>query len=147
MKAEDRINNSLGFILYRTALALKSALQRAFKEEGFEVTAEQWNIIRHLYEEEGLSQREIGDKAAKDKPNVTRMLDALEKKGLLRRRPDSRDRRKYRLYLTPAGRDLHDRLFPLAQELRRRVRRHLSPEEADLLKGILNKIYQDFSRL
>ena len=47
--------DSLGFIIYRTALALKSALQRFFKENGFEITAEQWAIIRHLWEEDGLS--------------------------------------------------------------------------------------------
>ena len=53
--------DSLGFLIYRTALALKSALQRSFKENGFEITAEQWAIIRHLWEEDGLSQREIAD--------------------------------------------------------------------------------------
>jgi hypothetical protein len=58
--------DSLGFIIYRTALALKSALQRLFKEHGFAITAEQWAIIRHLWEEEGLSQREIAEKTSKD---------------------------------------------------------------------------------
>ncbi len=145
MKDADQLQNSLGFILYRTALAVKSALQRAFKEKGYEITAEQWNMIRHLWEGEGLSQREIGDKAAKDKPNITRMLDALEKKGLLFRRPDPRDRRKYRVYLTQAGKDLHQRLLPLARSLRERVARNLAPGEVDLLKATLNKIYRDIN--
>ena len=77
MNGEDyHIKDTLGFILYRTALALKSALQRCLNENGYEITPEQWGLIRHLWEEEGLSQREIGEKAAKDKPNVTRILDA-----------------------------------------------------------------------
>ncbi|HZE22339.1 MAG TPA: MarR family transcriptional regulator, partial [Desulfobaccales bacterium] len=84
--------DSLGFIVYRTALALKSALQRCFKENGYEITGEQWAIIRHLWEEEALSQRELAEKTSKDKPNITRMLDALEKKHLIFRQADPRDR-------------------------------------------------------
>jgi DNA-binding MarR family transcriptional regulator len=138
---------SLGFIIYRTALALKSALQRFFKENGFEITAEQWGIIRHLWEEDGLSQREIGEKASKDKPNITRMLDALERKRLIFRQPDPGDRRKYCIYLTKEGRQLQERLLPLAQDLRGRVTQDLAPQEIDLLKDTLNKIYQNIRGL
>jgi hypothetical protein len=95
-----QIKDSLGSINYRTGLALKSALQRFFKENGYEITAEQWGILRHLWERKGLSQREIGEKAGKDTPNITRMLDALEKKRIIFRQPDPRDRRKYCIYLT-----------------------------------------------
>jgi DNA-binding MarR family transcriptional regulator len=136
----SHIQDSLGLMIYRTALALKSALQRCFKENGFEITAEQWVIMRHLWEEEGLSQREIGEKAAKDKPNITRMLDALEKKRLIFRQPDPRDRRKFCVYLTKEGKQLHERLLPLAQTLREQVTRSLSQPEIDRIKETLGKI-------
>jgi DNA-binding MarR family transcriptional regulator len=139
--------DSLGYIIYRTALALKAALQRFFKENGYETTAEQWGIIRYLWEEEGLSQSEIGKRTSKDKPNITRMLDALEKKRLIFRQADLRDRRKYCIYLTKEGKDLHARLWPLAQNLRERVTQNLAPPEIDLVKGILNKIYQNIGNL
>jgi DNA-binding MarR family transcriptional regulator len=135
--------DSLGFIIYRTALALKAALQRSLKENGYDITAEQWGIIRHLGEEDGLSQREIGEKAAKDKPNITRMLDALEKKHLIFRQPDPRDRRKYCIYLTKEGKSLQARLLPLIQKLRQKATQNLPETEIDLLKVILNKIYQN----
>jgi DNA-binding MarR family transcriptional regulator len=138
-----QINDSLGFIIYRTALALKAALQRCFKENGYEITAEQWAIIRHLWEEEGLSQREIGEKASKDKPNITRMLDVLEKKRLIFRQPDPRDRRKYCIYLSKEGKQLHERLLPLAQTLRQSVTRSLARQELDSLKSTLEKIYHN----
>jgi DNA-binding MarR family transcriptional regulator len=139
--------DSLGFIIYRTALALKSALQRCFKENGYEITGEQWAIIRHLLEEDGLSQREIAEKTSKDKPNITRMLDALEKKRLIFRQPDPRDRRKYCIYLTKEGRQLHERLLPLIQNLRERTTQNLDPPEIDLLKKALTKIYQNTCNL
>lgn len=147
MSEEAYIQDSLGLMIYRTALALKSALQRCFKENGFEITGEQWAIIRHLWEEEGLSQREIGEKAAKDKPNITRMLDALEKKRLIYRQPDPRDRRKFCVYLTKEGKQLHDLLLPLVQTLRKQVSRSLSAPEIDCFKETLTKINQNISEL
>ena len=147
MNDYDPIQDSPGFIIYRTALALKSALQRFFKENGYEITAEQWGIIRHLWEEEGLSQREIGEKASKDKPNITRMHDALEKKRFIFRQPDPRDRRKYCIYLTKEGRQLHERLFPLAQHLREKAIQNLAQQEINLLKATLNKIYRNIGIL
>jgi DNA-binding MarR family transcriptional regulator len=137
------IQDSLGFIIYRAALALKTALQRCFKENGYEITAEQWGIIRHLGEEDGLSQREIGEKAAKDKPNITRILDALEKKHLIFRQPDPHDRRKYCIYLTKEGRQLLECLLPLTHTLRQRTLQNLPQPEIELLKTTLNKIYQN----
>jgi DNA-binding MarR family transcriptional regulator len=139
--------DSLGFIIYRTALALKSALQRSFKENGYEITGEQWAIIRHLWEEEALSQREIAEKTSKDKPNITRMLDALEKKHLILRQSDPRDRRKYCIYLTKEGKQLYERLLPLTQSLRQRVTQNLAPAEVDLAKEILNKVYHNTCNL
>ncbi len=148
MNGEDyHIKDTLGFILYRTALALKSALQRCLNENGYEITPEQWGLIRHLWEEEGLSQREIGEKAAKDKPNITRILDALEKKRIIFRQPDPRDRRKYCIYLTKEGKQLHERLFPLVQNLRQKVTQNVAPQDIDLLKDTLNKIYQNIGNL
>jgi DNA-binding MarR family transcriptional regulator len=141
----EQVTDSLGFIIYRTALALKAALQRRFKDNGFEITAEQWGILRQLREEEGLTQREIGEKAAKDKPNITRMLDVLEKKRLLFRQPDPRDRRKYRIYLSREGKQLYERLAPLAQTLRAGITRNLSAPELDRLKDTLNKIQQNLN--
>jgi DNA-binding MarR family transcriptional regulator len=147
MEDNDQITDSLGFIIYRTALALKAALQRCFKDNGYEITAEQWGIIRQLREEEGLSQREIGERAAKDKPNITRMLDVLEKRRLLFRQPDPRDRRKYRIYLSREGKQLYEGLAPLASTLREGVTRNLTRQELDRLQDTLNKINRNLDRL
>ncbi len=141
------MQDSLGFIIYRTALALKSALQRCFRENGHEITGEQWAIIRRLGEEDGLSQREIAEKTSKDKPNITRMLDALEKKHLIFRQPDPRDRRKYCIYLTKEGKQLLERLLPLALALRAKITQDLPPHEVDLVRDTLNKIYQTIGNL
>ena len=72
-------------------------------QSDLDVTPEQWVVLFRLYEREGLTQSELGDRTVKDKTTVTRILDRLEKKGLLYRRRDTRDRRSQRIYLTESG--------------------------------------------
>jgi DNA-binding MarR family transcriptional regulator len=122
-------------------------LQRCLNENGADITAEQWVIVRHLWEEEGISQREIGERAAKDKPNITRMLDALERKRLILRQPDPQDRRKFCVYLTQEGKQLHERLLPITQFFRKQVTQNLSQPEQDILKAVFTKINYNLSNL
>lgn len=113
------IDKSIGFIIYRAALKMKSTLQRILKDRGFDITPEQWGILRVLWEEEGLSQKEIGDRLFKDKPNITRMLDALERKRLIFRQPT--DRRRYSIFLTKEGKKLQEEVLPTVLEMQEKA--------------------------
>jgi len=145
MKEQYSIEKSVGFFIYRTALLMKSALQRTLKEEGFNITAEQWAILRVLWEEEGLSQKEIGDRLFKDKPNVTRIVDALERKRLLFRQAVHNDRRKYALYLTKEGKKLQAELLPIAQQMIEKATNSLTKSDLETLQNLLNIIYGNLS--
>lgn len=145
MKEKYSIEKSIGFYIYRTALIIKSTLQRSLKERGFDITAEQWGILRVLWEEEGLSQKEVGDRLFKDKPNVTRIVDAMERKGMLFRQPVHNDRRKYSLYLTRDGKKLQAELLPIAQEILKKATNSLNNNELESLKNLLNVIYGNLS--
>jgi DNA-binding MarR family transcriptional regulator len=143
MKKTYTVEKSIGFIIYRTALAMKSALQRTLKERGFDITPEQFGILHVLREEEGLSQREIGNILFKDKPNVSRMLDALERKRLIFRQPT--DRRRYSIFLTEEGKKLIEGSFPIGLQLIEKAINGLLAREIESLEGMLNKIYENVS--
>ena len=137
------VEKSIGFIIYRTALALKAVLQRTLKEQGFDITPEQYGILRVLLEEEGLSQKEIGSILFKDKPNVSRMLDALERKKLIHRQPT--DRRRYAIFLTAEGKKLIEELLPIGLQLEEKALNGLLVREIEALETNLNKIYLNIS--
>jgi DNA-binding MarR family transcriptional regulator len=139
MSQGHAIEKFIGFVIYRTALAMKSAFQRTLKERGLDITPEQCGILHVLHEEEGLSQKEIGDILFKDKPNVSRMLDALERKGLIFRQPS--DRRRYAIFLTEAGKTLFEEIRPLGLQLEENAIKGLLAREIEALEGMLNKIY------
>ncbi len=138
------LDESLGYIINRTALRLKHELQQAFKTKGYDVTPEQWAILNRLWEQEGLSQVELAERTFKDKPNVTRMLDVLERRNLIFRQKDGNDRRAFQVYLTEEGQKLKDKLIPLATEVLERGLKDLTHEEIESLKNKLDRIYNNF---
>jgi len=143
MTERYRIEKSTGFIIYRTALAMRGALQRVLKEHGFDITPEQYGILMLLREEEGLSQKEIGDVLFKDKPNISRMLDALERKRLILRQ--SIDRRSFAIFLTEEGKRLAETILPIKLQLEEKALKGLLAREIETLESIINKIYRNIS--
>jgi DNA-binding MarR family transcriptional regulator len=137
------IEKATGFIIYRTALAMRGAFERTLKEQGFDITPEQCGILSLLREEEGLSQKEIGHVLFKDKPNISRMLDILERKRLILRQ--ATDRRKYSIFLTEEGKEVIDKVLPLKLQLGERLFNGLLAREIEALESILNKIYRNIS--
>ena len=69
---EFTFEEAVGYVVNRAALRLKAALQKAFRESGYDVTAEQWAVLNCLWTNEGMTQTEIADRVAKDKTNLTR---------------------------------------------------------------------------
>jgi DNA-binding MarR family transcriptional regulator len=137
------IEKSTGFIIYRTALAMRAAMQRNLQEQGYDITPEQYGILMLLREEEGLSQKEIGDVLFKDKPNISRMLDALERKRLILRQ--STNRRSFAILLTIDGKRLAEEILPLKRQLEEKAMNGLLAREIEALESIINKIYGNVS--
>lgn len=137
------LENSLGFIIYRTALEMKTALQRAFRRKGFDITAEQWGILLTLWEKDGVSQQDIAARTYKNKANITRYIDALEEKGILARKADPADRRKYYIFLTEKGRNLRPELMPIALDALKAATGDLKKNEMEDIKCALNRIYEN----
>src|ERR1041385_3162163 len=91
---------------------MRRSAQRILKELNSGITLDQWRFLKMIYEEEGLSQYEIGEATLKDAPTATRIIDQLCKKKLVERRVDKEDRRRFRLHLTKTGSRKVDELMP-----------------------------------
>ncbi len=128
----------LGYVINKAALMLKNELGRRFKP--YDITVEQWRLLNRLWERDGLTQKELAEQIFKDQPNTTRILDKLQKKGIIRREASPDDRRAFIVNLTDEGRILRERLLPIASKTGEDVFMGVSGEEQRLLKGLLNKI-------
>ena len=112
-KAKFKQENSPGFIIHRLDTLLKLGLRHAFKEKGFDFTAEQWGVLFSLYRSEGIHQSELGGRVGKDRHNITRILNLMEKKGYIRRIPNEHDKRRYNIFLTEKSREIEESLISI----------------------------------
>lgn len=133
-----------GFILERTARKMKQAFQRLLKEMEAGITADQWVVLDTLRKGDGLSQFEIAELVYKDPPTLTRIIDLLCSKDLVRRETHADDRRRMRVFLTDAGRRLIAELLPVVRSFREQGWNDLSADDLHQLKHILDRVFSNF---
>ena len=97
--------------LVESSRLLRNYIDHRAKTRG--TTRAQWIVLFRLRQQEGLSQVDLADVLELQPISLVRLLDRLVEHGLLERRPDPKDRRANRLFLTRAGRQLVDDLDSL----------------------------------
>ncbi len=105
-----------------------------------ELEPREFALLRALGAAEGQSQQAIAGRLQIPPSRMVALVDALEARGLLERRPNPLDRRARALYLTDAGRELLGRAFVLAAGLERDLCATLSPAEVEQLLELLRRI-------
>ncbi len=96
--------------LLRTTDLVRRRLADVIEPHG--LTSQQFNVLRILRGagDAGLPTLEVAERMVEQTPGITRLLDRLEAKGLVRRQRCPKDRRQHLCWITPAGRTLIDRL-------------------------------------
>lgn len=136
---------TIGFVTYRTSLSIKQYLLKNFKENGFDITVEQWGVMYRIFKNGGLTQNQIAEKSFKQGPNITRIIDDLEEKGFVLRNQDANDRRKYLLFLTDKGSDYVLNLRKIIGKAKEDFSEGISQEEMFQAINVLNKIYHNIN--
>lgn len=135
------------FWLDKTIKRIRQYTQQVFEQKGFKLTIDQWVILKRIADDEGCSQKEIAEKTYKDPASITRIIDALSKKGLVERRPQPTDRRRYDMYLTSEGNALYHQMIDSVIEIRKKPLENISESELQQLKSILDRMYDSFDEL
>ncbi len=128
--------------LERTSDALTRQMAEVLKPAG--LTGTQYNVLRILRgaEPAGLTCGEVGGRMITHDPDITRMLDRLEKRGLIVRSRDARDRRVIITRITPAGLQVLERLDEPVTAEHRRLLRHITQESLQRLADLLEEVRQ-----
>ncbi|MCM3783048.1 MarR family transcriptional regulator [Neobacillus mesonae] len=129
---------SIGFMLGVAHRRAVNVMTSRLKE--YDITTEQWSVLLQIYSNEGLNQKEIAVKAYKDQPTTTRILDMLEKKNLIIRKPSQKDRRAFELFLTEEGRDLSNTLLPIESSFNEEIAQIVPKEDMDVFWKVLSDI-------
>ncbi|MEO5912053.1 MAG: MarR family transcriptional regulator [Pelobium sp.] len=137
--------STYSYLLDRTNRKIKQYALQKFKEEDFDITVDQWLILKNLSLHNDQNQSQLAELTGKDHPTLTRILDLLCKKDLVERRANAGDRRSFIIHLTPNGIQKQKEWAPKVAEIRTKAWENLSEKDYLDLKRILNTIYQSLS--
>ena len=104
---------SVGYQIRQTNRLFSRYLQQ--KIAPFGLTLGMWYFLRALWEQDGLTQRELSVIVGTMEPTTLTAIKAMEREGLVRRQKNTSDRRKLNIHLTERGRGLKAELLPLAR--------------------------------
>lgn len=138
-KGENSPEHEAYLNIARTHVVLAARYVRLFRRHG--ISSPQYNILRVLWVtgEGGLPIREIADRMTACVPDMTRLVDRLERAGLAERERSDKDRRVILVNLTPRGVDLLQRLEPSIREVDSELLGHLCQEELAAINRLMAK--------
>ena len=127
----------------RTAGALRQGTSELLKP--FDLSAPQYNVLRILRGagDEGLPCSEVGDRLITRDPDVTRLLDRLEKRDLIQRGRSSKDRRVVTATITKKGIELVNDLDTPVMDMHAEQLGHMKKKELKKLVALLEKLRGD----
>ena len=131
------LDRDLLFLLSDVGRLVRINADRRAREDG--MTRAQWVILARLERMGGLSQKELADALEVEPITVGRLVDRLQGRGLVERRPDPFDRRIWRLHLTPDAAPILARIEAYRAELHARITAGLDRETVhQVVEALLN---------
>ena len=143
MTEQFKVDQQLVFAILngKVSTAINRKLYRNFRQNGIDITPEQWTILLALWEKDGVPQQELCNATFKDKPSMTRLIDNMERQHLVVRISDKNDRRTNLIHLTKTGRELEGRAFKIANITLEEALRGLTTDELKIAQEVLKKIF------
>lgn len=136
--ADFVIDESIGYLIKRTRSMLSAAVEREIADQ--DATYEQWGVLLMILTERGDTAAVLARGMECDTGSMTRMLDRLEAKELIKRTRSEDDRRRVQLDLTPTGKKQAERIQKAIVKVLNRHLDGFSAEELDLFKSFLRRM-------
>jgi len=140
------LENALAYWIHRVYQATRGAMYTRFRASGEEITPEQWIVLVRLWQQDGRTQTELGAATFHDRPTMSRIVDVMERRGLVERRADPENARARRVHLTRRGKALRKTLVPLARALVGDVQRGISRKDLEVTRATLMKMFANVER-
>ncbi|MGO4889305.1 MarR family winged helix-turn-helix transcriptional regulator [Anaerobacillus sp. MEB173] len=106
----------------------------------YNITAEQWSVLRALHEFDHITQKELSARSDKDQATLTKILDLLEKNEYVKRIQNPADRRSFLIAVTENGRMLATKLSPYIEEKFEQLTEHIDQEKLAIYEEVLCSI-------
>lgn len=134
-RAHDQV---LGYLLKHAYLELEEQTDAALEPLG--TTARDLGALRVVAAAAGRSQQEVAAVLGVDRTSMVALLDRLERKAIIARRPSTQDRRRNVVELTPAGRELFEQAERICLQVEEEFTRSIGSRRAGELRRTLQSL-------
>jgi len=141
------LSDSLGHLSTQLSKAILRRINVDLARAGWPITSEQWTALVRIWSEEGLTQRQLGERLIKDKTNVARLVASLEQLGWISRRQGASDRREKTVHLTETGRTSMPEVAALVSRILDIAGTGIDGHEMSLCKRVLLRARQNLAAL
>ena len=140
---ETKLDHTYGLLIARVALIHRTRVSAYLSELNLYVGQEM--LLKCLWNQDGLSQKEIADLLGIQAATATRMVIRMERSGFVLRETDAEDQRVSHVYLTDLGRSLQSAVEEGWIAIEQQILEGFSLEERLLLRRYLEQLYKNLS--
>lgn len=140
---DEKIEGILYYLIEKVNKVSRRYAQQIFDGQGWDITKDQWLVLKKIADNQRISQVELARTLFKDTAAINRIINLMVDKKLVRReyRPD--DKRQVELLLTSKGQKMFEAMLPTVVEIRKKGTEGLSTKEVEQLKMSLSKMIQN----
>lgn len=135
---------SLGFLLHQAKLRLTQTLDERVGD--LDITTAQWTVLKQIALRNGETASTLCKCSGCDTGSMTRMLDRLEEKGLIRRERSTTDRRVVLLHVTDTGKALLPLIVPRVVDVLNQALTDFTPDEIAQAKQLISRIVANLDK-
>ena len=139
------LSKEIAVELNLTGCKLKQFLASKLRKTGVPLTPEQFMLIDLLWNQGEMTQQQLADQLQKDKNSVTKLVDAIEKKGFVIRRQNMHDRRSNTLILTEKANQLKPGAKQKGIDILDQMLEGISEEELRVFLATLHKLNENMT--
>lgn len=136
----EKLENVIFYSIDKAIRTYRQYAQHQLRKKGYNITVDQWIIIKCILENPEITQLEIAERSFKDNASVTRIINLLVKAKYLTRKINKNDRRRTQLQVTDLGRETILLVDEIVQTNRQVALQGLTQDEIDLAKKIMDRI-------
>lgn len=139
------LDDYLPYLLNRAGARIAAAFTEVVR--GYGITLPMWRVLAALNEADGQRMGELAERTSIDGSTLSRVIDAMQRQGLVVRQRHDEDQRSVTVHRTPAGAELTGKIAPAALRYETAALAGFSGPQAKLLKRMLVQLYRNMSTL
>lgn len=136
----EKLNDTLLYTLDKCFRTYNQFAQRNVRKAGYDITIDQWLILKSVAENPDITQNDISKIVFKDNASITRIIQLLVSAGYLIRAVHPSDRRRVNLTLTESGKKITVEVNEIAIKNRAEALKGIDRESIEKMKRVLQQV-------